>query len=203
MLFADDRTGQPDADEGSKLILMAAEAHLAMAVPGKGNAAPWIAKLAADWLESLGSHTGALKCGNEPAILALAQETRRLRREDSITILEHPEEDEKQSNHLADNSVNIVKSLIRTLQSSTESKFRTEIGPSQALIPWIIVHAAEFKNRNMVGADGSTLSAWCSARKFCSNPLAPARRGDFGASTGSTWCADHSTARRTLEHSQE
>ena len=58
-----------------------------------------------------------LKCDNEPAILALAQEIRRLRRESSITIFEHPEEGEKQSNHLAEGSVNIVKGLIRTFKS--------------------------------------------------------------------------------------
>ena len=52
-------------------------------------------------------------------ILALAQEIPRLRREDSITIFEYPEEGEKQSNHLAEGSVNIVKGLIRTLKSST------------------------------------------------------------------------------------
>ena len=68
--------------------------------------------------------TVTLKCDNEPAILALAQEIRRLRRESSITILEHPEEGEKQSNHLAEGSVNIVKGLIRTLKSSTESNLR-------------------------------------------------------------------------------
>ena len=42
--------------------------------------------------------------------------------EGSITIFEHPEEGEKQSNHLAEGSVNIVKGLIRTLKSSTESR---------------------------------------------------------------------------------
>ena len=47
----------------------------------------------------------------------------RLRREDSITIFEPHEEKEKQSNHLAEGSVNIEKGLVRTLQSSTESKF--------------------------------------------------------------------------------
>ena len=67
-----------------------------MAFPGKGNAAPRIAKRVADWLDSLGS----LKCDNEPAILALAQEIRRLRRESSMTIFEHPKEAEKQSNDL-------------------------------------------------------------------------------------------------------
>ena len=101
-----------------------------MAVPGKGNAAPLIAKRVADWLDSLGSQTVTLECDDEPAILALTQEIRRLRRESSITILEHPEEGEKQSNHLAEGSVNIVKGLIRTLKSSTESNLRAEIGPS-------------------------------------------------------------------------
>ena len=36
-----------------------------------------------------------LKCDNEPAILALAQEILMLRREGSITIFEHLEEGEK------------------------------------------------------------------------------------------------------------
>ena len=46
---------------------------------------------------------------NEPAIFPQDQEIRRLRREGRITIFEHPEEGEKkQSNHLAEGSVNIV-----------------------------------------------------------------------------------------------
>ena len=58
---------------------------------------------------------------------------------------------EKQSNHLAEGGVNIVKGLIRTLKSSTESNLRRKIGPSHPLIPWIFEHAAQLKNRNMVG----------------------------------------------------
>ena len=58
-----------------------------------------------DWRDSLGSQTANLRCDHEPACLAQAQEIRRLRRENSITILEHPEEEEKQSNHLAGGSV--------------------------------------------------------------------------------------------------
>ena len=60
----------------------------------KGNAVRWIAKRVADWLDWLGSQTVTLKCDNEPAMLALAQETRRLRREGSITIFERLEEGE-------------------------------------------------------------------------------------------------------------
>ena len=53
-----------------------------------------------DWLDGLGSHTATLKCDSEPAILASGQEIRRSRREDSITIFEHAEEEEKQSKPL-------------------------------------------------------------------------------------------------------
>ena len=84
-------------------ILVGAEAKcgltLVMAVRGKGNAAPWIAKRVADWLGWLGSETVTLKCDNEPAILALAQEIRRLRRDGSITIFEHPEEERSRAEH--------------------------------------------------------------------------------------------------------
>ena len=142
-----------------------------------------------DWLDCLGSQTATLKCDNEPAILAPAQE---IRREGSTTIFEHPEEGEKQRNHLAEGSVNIVKGLIRTLKSSTETNLRTEIGPSHPLIPWIIENAAQLKNRYMVGADGITPTERLRGRgvqrpvyelgeKVLLSPLAPARRGDFGA----------------------
>ena len=87
--------------------------------------------------------------------------------------------------------MNIVKGLIRTLKSSTESNLRTEIGPSP-LIPWIIEHAGQLKNRYMVGADGRTPTERLRGRgvhrpvyelgeKVLFLPLAPARRGDFGA----------------------
>ena len=185
---------------------------LAMAVPGKGNAAPWIAKRVADWLDWLGSQTVTLKCDNEPAILALAQEIRRLRREDSITIFKHPEEGEKQSNHLAEGSVNIVKGLLRTLKSSTETNLRTEIGPSHPLIPWIIEHAAQLKNRYMVGADGRTPTERLRGRgvqrlvyELGENLLLLPDEETLaqGSTMGSTWAADHSMAKLTLEHPQE
>ena len=133
-----------------------------------------------------------MKCDNELAFLALAQELRRLRREGSITIFEHPEKSEKQSNHLAGSSVNTKKSVIRTSKSSTEPNVRIEIGPSHPLIPWITEHAAQLKNRYMVGADGRTPTERLRGRgvhcrvyelgeKVLFLLLAPARRGDFGA----------------------
>ena len=101
---------------------------LAKAVPGKGNAAPWIAKRVADWLDWLRSETVTLKGDMEAAILALAHEIRRLKRDGSITIFEHPQEGKKQSIHLAEGSDR--EGPHRTLKSSTESNSRTKVGPS-------------------------------------------------------------------------
>ena len=84
------KANNPDdpADQRSNPILIGAWAKygltLAMEVAGKSNAAPWLAKRVADWLDSLGSQTVTLKCDNEPAILALVQEIRRLRREKKV-----------------------------------------------------------------------------------------------------------------------
>ena len=149
------------ADQGSNPILVGAEAKygltLAMALRARAIAAPWIAKRVADWLDSLGSQTVTLKCDNEPAILALAQEIWRLRREGQHHHRRaYLRRERSRATVLLRSSVNIVKGLIRTLKSSTESNLRTEIGPSHPLIPWIIEHAAQLKNRYMVGADGRT-----------------------------------------------
>ena len=62
----------------------------------------------------------------------------------------------------------------------------------QPRIPWIIEHAAQLKNRYMVGTDGRTPTERLRGRgvqrpvyelreKVLFLPLAPARRGDFGA----------------------
>ena len=80
--------------------------------------------------------------------------------------------------------MNIVKGLTRTLKSSTEKNLRTEIGPFHL--------AAQLENRYMVGADGRTPTERLRGRgvqrpvhelggKVLFLPLAPARRGDFGA----------------------
>ena len=160
----------------------------------------------------------SLKCDNEPPILALAQEIRRLRRDGSITIFEHPEEGEKQSNHLVEGSVHIVKGLIRTLKSSTESNSRTEIGPSHPLIPWMIIeHAAQLKNRYRVGGDGGTTTERLRGRGV-QRPLCELGEKVLffyllllpdeetlaqGLTMGSTSAADHLMARRTQEHPQD
>ena len=78
------------------------------------------------------------------------------------------------------------------MKSSTDSNLRTKIGPSHPLIPWMIEHAAQRKNRYMVGADGRPPTERLRGRgiqrlvyefgeKVLFLRLARARRGDFGA----------------------
>ena len=185
-----------DRPVGTMPILVVMEAKyklaMAMAVPGKGNAAPWVAKRLADWMDSLGSAKVTLKCDNEEAIVALAIEARRMRREGSVTILEHPEEYESQSNHLAESGVNVVKGLIRTLKSNLEENLGITMAQDHPLLPWIVEHAPQLRNRFLVGSDGKTaverLRGRAVARpmfelgeKVMFLPLKGARAGDYDA----------------------
>ena len=105
--------------------------------------------------------------------------------------------------------MNIEKGLIRTLKSSTETNVRTEIGPYHPLIPWIIEHAAQLKNRPMVGVDGRTPTERLRGRgvqrlvyelgeKVLFLPLTDQETLAQGLTMGCTWAADHSVARRTF-----
>ena len=64
---------------------------LAMVVPAKGNAAEWISKRIAGWIDRLGSRKCTLKMDNEPVIVALGREIARERMQENETIMEHPE----------------------------------------------------------------------------------------------------------------
>ena len=59
----------------------------------------------------------------------------------------------KQSNHLVEGSVNIVKGLLKTLKSSTETNLRTEIGPSHPPILWISLSTPHIVGRRQ-NSDG-------------------------------------------------
>ena len=78
-----------------------------MAVPGFGQCCTIIPKRLADWLDRWDSQTVNLKCDNEPAILAFAQEIWRLRTKQHHH-LRASEEGEKQSDFLVEGGVNIL-----------------------------------------------------------------------------------------------
>ena len=70
----------------------------AMLAPRKGTEFPWIARKAAKFIDQLGHNRVPLRCGNEPAIEALAREIAQARQEGSQTVPERPPAGESQSN---------------------------------------------------------------------------------------------------------
>lgn len=129
---------------------------LAMVVPGKGNARAWIAERLADWIDELGSPKVTVKADGEAAITALINEVRRRRKIGSTTLREAPEEGEKQSNHLAEGAVGLLKGMIRTLKASAEERLKDTMDPKHPLMPWLVEQASHLRNRYQVGPDGRT-----------------------------------------------
>ena len=100
---------------------------------------------------------------------------RRLKRAKNITIFEHPEIGENQCKQLAERSANIVKAVIRTLKSSTESNFGEarlihcypgSLSTLHSSVTWWLPTAEPAKKLG---------------EKVLFSPLPPARRRDFGA----------------------
>ena len=129
---------------------------MAMLVPGKGASAPWVAKRLARWIDRLGSSRVVVKTDNENAIVDLVNEVRKQRQPGSATIPESPEEGESQSNQYAESAVNVNKGLIRTLIDATEHNLGAKIDRAHPLLPWIIEHAPQLRNKYQVSADGRT-----------------------------------------------
>ena len=110
---SDDVSGSMETKKGGTCILFGTEAQsdlsMAMVVPGKGNAAGWISQRIAMWMDKLGSKRFTLKLDNEPAIKALAGEVAKKRRmAEAVTLIEHPEEMESQSNAHAEGGVGVM-----------------------------------------------------------------------------------------------
>ena len=145
---------------GGSLVLFGTEAKyglsVAMVVRHKGVGDDWVPKRLATFLDSLGSSTVTVKSDNEPAIVALVREVAKMRESGSTTLTENPEEGESQSNHYAEGGINVVKGLIRTLKLSVEERMGHELEPTHPLLPWIVEHAAQLRNRYQVGSDGKT-----------------------------------------------
>ena len=134
---SDDQHGSAGSRRGGTCILFGTEARsdssLAMVVPGKGNAAEWISRRIAGWIDRLGSKKCTLKMDNEPVIIALGIEIARKRLPDSETMMEHPEARESQSNAHAEGGVGVLKGIIFTFIDALRNKLGEVRSPVAAL----------------------------------------------------------------------
>ena len=149
-----------EAKRGGTAVLFGVDAStglgMAMMVPAKGPAEPWIARRIASWLNRLGSSRVVIKADSEPAIQALMDDIRRERGAETTTVPEEPTEGESQSNHYAEGYVNIVKGLVRTFIDAIECTVKTKLDSRHPLLPWIIEHAAAIRNQYQKASDGRT-----------------------------------------------
>ena len=146
---------------GGTCILFGTETEtnmsMAMVVPGKGNSAEWIPSRIARWMDRLGSKKWTLKSDNEPAIRALGREIARSRTmPQAETLFEYPEEQESQTNSHAESSVGVLKGIIFTHIDALETKLGGKLEPGHPILPWLVEHSANLRNRHAVGLDGKT-----------------------------------------------
>ena len=61
-----------------------------------------------------------------------------------------------QSNGDVENTVRELGKQIRTIKSSVEASYKTELGPRHPLLSWLIPDAGQLLTRFHVGRDGKT-----------------------------------------------
>jgi hypothetical protein len=95
-----------------------------------------------------------VKTDQEPSIVAVAKEIRRLRPEE--TILENSKVYDSQSNGIAERAVQSVECQVRTLLLALQKRLDVKVPVTHKIITWMVEHAADLLNKFLVGPDGRT-----------------------------------------------
>lgn len=145
----------------------------AHSTPSKGiqGESYWCAKRVAKDIDGCGAKDAKVQVMNdqEPAIVALQEEVRQLRR--SKTFCVNSIVGESESNGRVENAIRQVQAKVRTLRSFIGSKLKTKIDLNSAFGTWLIRHSAEILTKFKVGTGGKT--AWRRRRgEDCDKPLA-------------------------------
>ena len=147
-----------DSSEGSVSVIAFKEKftrmHGAHVVKKKGVDNEVAATIIKD-IEKMGL-TGKiiLKADQEPAIQAVAQEVKRLRKEE--TILEASKKYDSQSNGIAERAVQTIECQVRTMLLALERRLKSRVSVHHRILPWLVEHAADTINRFAVSSDGRT-----------------------------------------------
>ncbi len=149
-------TAMADPGKPHMLVIRSARCGCTFAtiVPQKGPSEDWLVKACTAWIDSLGLKRIILRTDQEVSIEAWAAEVRRRRMEE--TVLETSPVEEKQANGVAEKAVREVKGMIRTYVDSIEEKAKVKLEGSDAIMTWIVRHAAAMITRFQVGTDGKT-----------------------------------------------
>ena len=157
------------AEEGEKMIVQVARDEdnrgiFVHAVPRKGLAHEHGAlQLCAD-LEKVGYKKIILKGDNEPAIVAVQEEIKKRREEE--TILENAPVGQSQSNGVAERAVQAAGEQIRVLKLALENRLGVKITATHPIMAWLATHAGDLLNKFVVGSDGKTSYELIKGKKF-------------------------------------
>ncbi len=105
-----------------------------------------------------------VKTDQEPAIMAVAKEIRRLRNED--TVLENSKVYDSQANGIAERAVQSVESQVRTLMLALQKRLEVKIPVTHKIVTWMVEHAADLLNKYHVGSDGRTAFERVKGKKY-------------------------------------
>ena len=127
-------------------------------MPFKGTQHPWCAKHVAHLIGLAGHKRLIMRTDGEPAIASLRQAVAAiLASQHGVEVVpERPVVGDSKSNGLSEHAVREVKAKVRTLRHALEKKLGVRIDMSNAVLPWMVRHAAALINRGRPGVDGRT-----------------------------------------------
>lgn len=130
----------------------------AYAFEHKGAADDWIVEQICEDLDTIGLRSDriVIKSDQEAAIVDMAKAVARNRASDFGTALESSAVGESDSNGTIERAIQDVEGQIRVLRAALEERINVQIKLSDAIVPWMIRHAACLITRYRVRPSGRT-----------------------------------------------
>ena len=131
----------------------------AYAVQSKGATEDWLSEQIVKDLETIGLRDERLilKADQESSITDIQRAVARMRKGYG-TAIEQSRVGDSNSNGRVERAIQDVKGLTRTLRSALEENIKAPIRLDDAVVPWMVRHAAHLINISRIRADGRT--AW-------------------------------------------
>ena len=127
-------------------------------VPNKGASNRWAVDQVNRDLRKLGvAGTVILRSDQEPALVDLLKEVAKVREQSGLrTIIEHSAVADSQANGTAEQAVQAVEGISRTMKLDLEEKIGAKVPVTSAAFAWLIEHSVDVTNKCHVFLDGTT-----------------------------------------------
>ena len=127
-------------------------------VPHKGASHRWSVDQVCRDLRKFGlAGTVILRSDQEPALVDLLKEVAKVREASGMkTIIEHSAVGESQANGTAEQAVQAVEGIMRTMKLDLEEKLGRKVPVTAPVFAWLVEHSADVTNKCHVFLDGTT-----------------------------------------------